>query len=177
MHLSISPWSFLHLFLGQIGYKKIQNLKAFSQQLLCPIQKYLCVIRILTYFHFYDINSGFPRALENLENHKKKFHAWKNHGIWKKLKIHGKIMEFCEIICLLTACFPASGDLSFLSLFQNALVVPDILLSDTCSLKNVCNLGMSEVFFDSYIRSNQKLFIHFWMECKSHIESFDLSDS
>ena len=25
--------------------------------------------------------SGFPRALENLENHKKKFHAWKNHGI------------------------------------------------------------------------------------------------
>ena len=28
--------------------------------------------------------AGFPQALEimeNLENHKKKFHAWKNHGI------------------------------------------------------------------------------------------------
>ena len=28
----------------------------------------------------------------------KKFHAWKNHGIGKKLNNHGKIMEFCEII-------------------------------------------------------------------------------
>ena len=29
---------------------------------------------------------GFPQALEimeNLENHGKKFHAWKNHEIWK----------------------------------------------------------------------------------------------
>ena len=29
-------------------------------------------------------DSGFPQALEimeNLENHPKKFHAWKNHGI------------------------------------------------------------------------------------------------
>ena len=29
---------------------------------------------------------GFPQALEimeNLENHEKKFHAWKNHEIWK----------------------------------------------------------------------------------------------
>ena len=25
--------------------------------------------------------SGFPQALENLENYLKKFHAWKNHGI------------------------------------------------------------------------------------------------
>ena len=25
--------------------------------------------------------TGFPLALENLENYKKKFHAWKNHGI------------------------------------------------------------------------------------------------
>ena len=25
--------------------------------------------------------TGFPQALENLENIKKKFHAWKNHGI------------------------------------------------------------------------------------------------
>ena len=45
------------------------------------------------------------------------------------------------------------------------------------ALKNVCNLGMSEVFFYSYIRSNQKIFVRFGMECKSHIESFDLSDS
>ena len=48
--------------------------------------------------------SGFPQALEimenleNLENYKRKFNAWKNHGIWKKLNNHGKIMEFCKII-------------------------------------------------------------------------------
>ena len=44
---------------------------------------------------------GFPQALEimeNLENHTKKFHAWKNHGIKITLNNHGKIMEFCEII-------------------------------------------------------------------------------
>ena len=30
---------------------------------------------------------------------RKKFHAWKNHGIWKKTtNNHGKIKEFCEII-------------------------------------------------------------------------------
>ena len=28
----------------------------------------------------------------------KKFHALKNHGIWKHLNIHGKFMEFCEIM-------------------------------------------------------------------------------
>ena len=29
----------------------------------------------------------------------KKFHAWKNHGIWKKKQNnHGKIKEICEII-------------------------------------------------------------------------------
>ena len=31
--------------------------------------------------------TGFPQVLEimtNLENHKKKIQAWKNHGIWKK---------------------------------------------------------------------------------------------
>ena len=30
------------------------------------------------------VYTGFPQALEimeNLENHEKKFHAWKNHGI------------------------------------------------------------------------------------------------
>ena len=30
------------------------------------------------------VPSGFPQALEimeNLENHDKRFHAWKNHGI------------------------------------------------------------------------------------------------
>ena len=45
--------------------------------------------------------SGFQHALEimeNLENQEKKFHAGKNHGIWKSLNNHGKIMEFCEII-------------------------------------------------------------------------------
>ena len=47
------------------------------------------------------IITGFPQALEimeNLENHQKKFHAWKNHGICKNLNYPGKIMEFCEII-------------------------------------------------------------------------------
>ena len=32
---------------------------------------------------------GVSQALEimeNLENHEKKFDAWKNHGIWKKLE-------------------------------------------------------------------------------------------
>ena len=47
--------------------------------------------------------AGFPQALyimENLENHSKKFHAWKNHEIGKNLNNHhhGKTMEFCEII-------------------------------------------------------------------------------
>ena len=73
----------------------------------------------------------------------------------------------------LTACFLATGDLSFDNCFKMhvwsttgpALVVPDILWSATCSLKNVCNLGMSEVFFYSYIRYNQKIFIRFeWNE-------------
>ena len=71
-------------------------------------------------------------------------------------------------VCL-TACFLATGDLSFYYCFKMhvwsttgpALVVPDILYSDTCSLKNVCNLGMSEVLFYSYIRSKQKIFIRF----------------
>ena len=55
-------------------------------------------------YHVIDMSmvlTGFPQALEileNLENHKKKFHAWRNHGIGKKLKYHGKIMEFLEII-------------------------------------------------------------------------------
>ena len=52
----------------------------------------------------------------------------------KKMKNHGKIMEFCKIICLLTACFLATGDLSFYYCFkmhvwsttEPALVVPDI---------------------------------------------------
>ena len=60
----------------------------------------------------------------------------------------------------LTACFLATGDLSFYYCFKMhvwsttgpALFVPDILLPDTCSLKNVCNLGMSEVFFYLYIK-------------------------
>ena len=45
--------------------------------------------------------AGFPQApeiMENLENHKKKFHAWKNHGILKILNNHEKIMGLCEII-------------------------------------------------------------------------------
>ena len=47
------------------------------------------------------IKAGFPQALEimeNLENHQKKFHAWKNHGIWKNLNNHGKSSDICEII-------------------------------------------------------------------------------
>ena len=55
---------------------------------------------ICRYFSFYEqlkfraqlswawkkFYTGFPQALEimeNLENYEKKFHAWKNHGIWK----------------------------------------------------------------------------------------------
>ena len=35
--------------------------------------------------------------MEDLENHKIKFHTWKNHGIRKNMNNHGEIMEFCEI--------------------------------------------------------------------------------
>ena len=44
----------------------------------------LFLVCIIIYFPAVVVASGFPRALENLENlenHKKKFHAWKNHGI------------------------------------------------------------------------------------------------
>ena len=54
-----------------------------------------------TIFSKKSVTTGFPKALEimeNLENHEKKLHAWKNHGILKNLNNHGKIMEFCEII-------------------------------------------------------------------------------
>ena len=34
-----------------------------------------------------------PHRLENLENAQKFFHAWKNHGIWKLMKYHGKCMD------------------------------------------------------------------------------------
>ena len=47
------------------------------------------------------LESGCPQALEiieNLENHEKKFQAWKNHGIWKHLNNYGNFMEICEII-------------------------------------------------------------------------------
>ena len=79
-------------------------------------------------------------------------------------------MEFCEIICVFDCLFSGYWCLSFYYCFkmhvwsttEPALVVPDILYyPDTCSLKNVCNLGMSEVFFYLYIRSNQKIFIRF----------------
>ena len=48
----------------------------------------------------YDCNDRVHTSSGNHEKSlKKKFHAWKNHGIWKKnLDTHGKIMEFCEII-------------------------------------------------------------------------------
>ena len=36
------------------------------------------------------VQSGFPQALENMENGWKKIHAWKNHGIFKLIK---KVME------------------------------------------------------------------------------------
>ena len=48
-----------------------------------------------------SIITGYSQAqeiMENLENHPKKFHVWKNHGLKKHLNIHEKIMEFCEII-------------------------------------------------------------------------------
>ena len=41
--------------------------------------------------------TGFPGAMEiveNLENHTKKFHAWKNHEILKYLNNHGKSWIF-----------------------------------------------------------------------------------
>ena len=35
--------------------------------------------------------------MENLENEKRIFQIWKNHGIYKKGQNHGKIMEFRNI--------------------------------------------------------------------------------
>ena len=82
--------------------------------------------------------SGFPQGLEimeNHENHEKKFHAWKNHRIWKKLNNHGKIMEFCEknqnlkppiarklAVRHTIASFLSTGGFKFW-LFQNACMV------------------------------------------------------
>ena len=39
---------------------------------------------LLSHSSFFSLGAEFPQALEimeNLENHEKKFHAWKNHGI------------------------------------------------------------------------------------------------
>ena len=33
------------------------------------------------YTMFADKVTGFPQALEIMENHEKKFHAWESHGI------------------------------------------------------------------------------------------------
>ena len=49
--------------------------------------------------------AGFPRALENLENHKKSSMHGKIMEFEKKLKNHGKIMEYCEIICVFGCLF------------------------------------------------------------------------
>ena len=48
-----------------------------------------------------NIYTGFPQALEimeNLENHE--VPCMENHGICKNLNNHGKVMEFCEIVCV-----------------------------------------------------------------------------
>ena len=48
-----------------------------------------------------DIKTGFPQALEiieNLENHEKSSMQRKFMKFEKNLNNHGKIMEFCEII-------------------------------------------------------------------------------
>ena len=95
----------------------------YPPHMMSPPTKMPGQIWVQTFWHPY---AGFPRALENLENlenHKKKFHAWKNHGIWKKLKNHGKIMEFREIICVFDCLFSGCWWFKFLILFQNACLV------------------------------------------------------
>ena len=52
-----------------------------------------------------NIGQGSHEHWKTWKIKKKKFHAWKNHGISKKLKNHGKIMEFCEIICVCLLVF------------------------------------------------------------------------
>ena len=37
--------------------------------------------KILTLVLSYSIDTGFPQALENMENGWKQMHVWKNHGI------------------------------------------------------------------------------------------------
>ena len=78
------------LKIGPLGSYLGSNLGNLHKEVLCCIRVF-----------YASILARFPQALEimeNLENHEKKFHAWKNHGIWKILNNHGKIMEFCEII-------------------------------------------------------------------------------
>ena len=57
---------------------------------------------------YLQIITGFPRALENLENlenHKKSSMHGKIMEFEKKLKNRGNIMEFCEIICVFDCLF------------------------------------------------------------------------
>ena len=65
-------------------------------------------------------------------------------------------MEFCESVCL-TACFQATGGLRFYSFKMNvwstlgsALVLPYILLSDTCTLKMYAIFACQKYFLFVY---------------------------
>ena len=51
--------------------------------------------------------TGFPQALENMENDWKKFHAWKNHGIWKLIKNYGILGWDCCLNVNITQIFLA----------------------------------------------------------------------
>ena len=66
--------------------------------LTCVKLPFVIKIFVLSIFEwpFYTgLDTGFPQALEIMENHKK-YHAWKNHGFLKTPNSPGKIMKFCE---------------------------------------------------------------------------------
>ena len=81
----------------------------------------------INYFNFGPAFHRVPTSTGRPGKSKKKFHAWKNHGIWKKME------KSWNFVCL-TVCFLATGDLSFYYCFKmhvwsttGPALVPDIL--------------------------------------------------
>ena len=64
--------------LGALGNERSINVASTISQLL---GYYLHSLAHLSRRLMGELIAGFTQALENLENHSKKFHAWKNHGI------------------------------------------------------------------------------------------------
>ena len=62
--------------------------------------------------------TGFPQALDNMENGWKKFHTWKNHGIWTSEKNHGILAWDCFLDVNITLIFLARSTIRNTSFFN-----------------------------------------------------------